>query len=225
MVIVVSHQKGGVGKSTLCWNLAGAYIEMMKKRHYDRVIVFDADIQETLSDINRLRKEPIDVLRVNIDEILEFYQEGYDEDSDIVIIDVGGFDSIENRKLIVFADIIITPVSNNTVDLLGLATYQNVLSDISSEIGSKIKARVVLNKINPSKGADSVNEVKELILNDYSHFDMLDNVIRNYAHFNEAMSRGKFVTEQKGLSLSLIKAKNQIRDLAKEILSFRGKEE
>ena len=228
MVIVVSHQKGGVGKSTLCWNLAGAYKEMMKKQHYDRIIVFDADKQETLSSINELRKlkknatsSDVNILRVDIDDMLLFYKDGYEKATDIIIVDVGGFDSIENRKLIVFADIIITPVSDNAVDLLGLGTYQSVLNDISEEIGHQIKAKVVLNKINPSKGVNNINEIKNLILNDYSHFDVLDSVVRNYIHFNEAMESGKFISEQQGFSLSLIKAKNQISDLAKEILSFR----
>jgi chromosome partitioning protein len=51
MLIVVSHQKGGVGKSTIAWNLATILQENFN------VELVDLDIQKTLTYANEIRKQ------------------------------------------------------------------------------------------------------------------------------------------------------------------------
>jgi len=51
MIIAVSHQKGGVGKSTIGFNLA---IELARKY---KVEVVDLDVQNTITHTNKIRKE------------------------------------------------------------------------------------------------------------------------------------------------------------------------
>ncbi|HHB94151.1 MAG TPA: ParA family protein [Campylobacterales bacterium] len=51
MLIVVSHQKGGVGKSTIAWNLATILQESFN------VELVDLDIQKTLTYANEIRKQ------------------------------------------------------------------------------------------------------------------------------------------------------------------------
>ena len=43
MIITVAHTKGGVGKSTLAWNLAHSLLEKGEK-----VTIIDLDFQQTL---------------------------------------------------------------------------------------------------------------------------------------------------------------------------------
>ena len=50
MIIAVAHQKGGVGKSTIVWNLAQAL-----SKSYEIEIV-DIDIQKTLTYTNEIKK-------------------------------------------------------------------------------------------------------------------------------------------------------------------------
>ena len=50
MTITVSHQKGGVGKSTIAWNLAV---------HFSKIVpttIIDLDIQQSLTQTNEIRK-------------------------------------------------------------------------------------------------------------------------------------------------------------------------
>ena len=108
MLIVVSHQKGGVGKSTIAWNLA----THLQNKH--RVELVDLDIQKTLTYANEIRKQqpnhkPLIIKNfTSLDDFKKYIHE--DSDERISIVDVGGFDSSMNRLAIVTADLVITPV-------------------------------------------------------------------------------------------------------------------
>jgi len=51
MIIDISHQKGGVGKSTIAFNLA------LSLASYYKVEVIDLDVQNTITHTNKIRKE------------------------------------------------------------------------------------------------------------------------------------------------------------------------
>jgi chromosome partitioning protein len=53
MIITLSHQKGGVGKSTLAWNLI---VEYSKNR---KIYVIDLDIQKTITYSIQIRKNKL----------------------------------------------------------------------------------------------------------------------------------------------------------------------
>jgi len=206
MVIVIAHQKGGVGKSTIAVNLA---VELSKKK---KITIIDLDYQKTLTSFNGIRvKNGLKSL-----DIQEFHSEKGlmkfidDEDGDI-LIDCGGFDSKFNRIALIGADLIITPVSSSFADLLGLNTFIPILQDIK-KVRPELKANILLNNIDPRSGK-SVDELKKYISNYPDFFNCFDAVIRRRADYANCIGDGKSVIEMSKES----KSAEEIRLILKEI--------
>ena len=145
MIINISHQKGGTGKSTIAYNLA---IALMLLGY--TVTLVDADIQNTVTSINELRETPLDfVIIINDeDELVNFINNANAED--IIIIDSGGFDSSLTRISIMGADINVTPLSDKVTELLAVVKkYSVILEEIEEEIKKNVITHILLNKIHP----------------------------------------------------------------------------
>lgn len=208
MIIVVSHQKGGVGKSTIAWNLATNLQEEYK------VELVDLDIQRTLTYANEIRKQhkkltPLSIKHFDTPEDLKKYIQG-DNKERLSIIDVGGFDSSMNRLALVLADIIITPVSDKSFELLGIKTFEKIISQLDELVDHDIKIKVLLNNLNPKKS--KLENLKEFILKS-PHFELLDTILRNRADYDKSAGEGKNVIEYDAKS----KAAKEIKELTKEI--------
>lgn len=210
MLIVISHQKGGVGKSTIAWNLATG----LQNKKYAIELV-DLDVQQTLFYTNEIRKQnptlkPLSVKRFDSVSDFKMYIRG-DNEKRISIIDVGGFDSDMARVAIASADLIITPVSDKNFELLGIKTFEKTLQAISAAIDDTVIVKVLLNNLNPKK-----SKLDDLIvfLSKSSHFELLDSVLRTRADFDRSVGVGKNVIEfDKGS-----KAAKEIKSLIKEVI-------
>jgi len=158
-VINFSHQKGGVGKSTLSYHLA----YLLNKEH--KVVLLDLDNQESISEINKLRNDklknhsiPIKKIK-NQEELVEFIN-SIDDDT-YLIIDSGGFDSSYTRIAIMGADINITPIADRTMELLAvIKAYDPILNQVSKKLEEDVYCYVLLNRIHHSA-------------KDFSHIDSL----------------------------------------------------
>ena len=208
MIIVVSHQKGGVGKSTIAWNLATALQEKY------RVELVDLDIQRTLTYANEIRKQhqnltPLTIRHFNTPKDLKKYIQG-DSKERLSIIDVGGFDSSMNRLALVLADIIITPVSDKSFELLGIKTFEKIISQLDELVEHDIKVKVLLNNLNPQKS--KLDGLKTFIEKS-PYFELLETVLRNRSDYDKSAGEGKNVIEYKAES----KASKEIKKLTKEI--------
>jgi len=211
MIIAISHQKGGVGKSTIAWNLA---ITLQKKYAVELV---DLDIQKTLTYTNEIRKEqtkykPLHIRSFKDAEALKKYINN-DSDDQISIIDLGGFDSTMNRIAIITADLVITPVSDKSFELLGLKSFESILSQLSELIEGELKVKVLLNNINPQKS--KLDKLKKFIEKS-SHFELLDTILRTRVDYDRSAGAGKSVQEYKKES----KAAYEIKSLVKEIIKI-----
>jgi len=207
LILTLSHQKGGVGKSTIAWNLA---FELSKNID---VKVIDLDIQQSLSVANDIRVNsglpsmPIETIE-SPDRLTKLIQN--DTDDQLIIIDSGGFDSSFNRIAIVAADMLITPISDKPFDLMGLKKYEEILQTLSDIQKETIQSHVIFNSINPS-----MRRFEELIefVESSKHFKPLKTILRQRVDYANSIGSGKTVCEYKPAS----KAAQEILALAKEV--------
>ncbi|MBN2870763.1 MAG: ParA family protein [Campylobacterales bacterium] len=189
MILTLSHQKGGVGKSTVAWNLAVSFSKIIPTR------IVDLDTQRSLTVTNALRieqgMEPIEMLHFNTAEELAQYA-AEDSDDVLTIIDSGGFDSAFNRVAIIASDLLITPVSDKPFDLMGLQKYEEILKSLSEIQGETIKTHVLFNNINPSM--KRFGELVEFICGS-EHFELLVPVLRQRVDMAHSVGEGKSIKE------------------------------
>ena len=215
MVIAVSHQKGGVGKSTLAYNLA---VELSKKYI---VNVVDLDVQQTITACNVIRSKfsqnKLDVF--NFEDKKEFIDFlNHDNDRNITIVDTGGFDSGLNRVAMYAADLIITPVSTEFLEVVGLEKYKKILKEVSKKVGKSIKTHVVLNKIHHSQ--QNFTDIKDFIAKSPNQFSLMSSIIRRRSDFSISLSHGFSVCEFDEKSDSSKEVKNLILEISK-LLNFK----
>ena len=187
MIITVAHQKGGVGKSTLTFNLA-YYLSK-----YNPVLV-DLDIQSTISYANNIRGKTankFNVVVINSDDALKALIKTSNE-KNLIIIDTGGFDSSLNRLSIMASDLIITPVSDKMFELLGLKKFAGILQELSNIKKHQIVAKVILNNISPA--VRNFNEITQFI-NSSPSFNIMHSIIRQRADISHSSSKGLSVAE------------------------------
>jgi len=205
-VITIAHQKGGVGKSTIALNLA---VELAKK--YSLKIV-DLDYQKSLTIFNEHRKErgldPLVIINVKTAKEL---MEVIDKTEEILLIDSGGFDSDLNRIALLGADMIITPLSNNLIEIYGLEAFKKILQELR-EAKPDISSMVLLNSVNPST-KKAIDEMRAYIQKNSEFFEMFPSIIRRRALFARSFETGKSVVELEPTS----KAAKEMQDLLSNI--------
>jgi chromosome partitioning protein len=107
-IILITHQKGGVGKSTLTFNLA------QNISNGSKVAVLDYDLQGSLSQLKELVTDfEIIPYLGEIDKISEL-------EYDFIFIDTPPYLSNQLPKLIAIADLIIVPTKAGILDLLAI---------------------------------------------------------------------------------------------------------
>jgi chromosome partitioning protein len=207
MIIAVSHSKGGVGKSTISFNLAVTLSKWFK------VELVDLDFQQNTTKNNARRGrnglKPLPILTFNnIDKYKNYVRN--DSDDKVSVVDVGGFDSDINRLVILTSDIVITPVSEEVNDLEGLQHFNGILEKMSNKVGQDINVNVVLNAISPHK--TKLEKLKKHIQKS-ERFNLLDSVLRRRADYSKGLGVGKSVIEFNKES----KASDEFLAFAKEI--------
>ncbi len=205
MIISIAHQKGGVGKSTIAFNLAYYLSEF-------NPILVDLDLQNTISFANNIRSKSAPAFKIQIinsdSELKEVIKQS--NDTNLYIIDTGGFDSSLNRMSIIASDLIITPVSDKLFEILGLKKFESILTELSQIKKEKVKAHILLNNISPfTKKLDDLNN----FIHKSNYFVLLNSVLRQRADIVHSSSRGLSVAEYNKQS----KAHDEVLQLANEI--------
>lgn len=210
MIVTLSHQKGGVGKSTVAWNLAVYFSGIMETR------IVDLDTQRSLTVTNALRHEqglsPIPMIYFNTAEELAEYAAA-DSDNVLTIIDSGGFDSAFNRVAIIASDLLITPVSDKPFDLMGLQKYEEILKSLSVIQGETIKTHVLFNNINPAM--KRFGDLVDFICTS-EHFELMVSILRQRVDIAHSVGEGKSIKEYRIFS----KADQEMDELFSEVKSI-----
>ena len=207
MVILYSHQKGGVGKSTLAIN--HAYI-----KNYP---ILDLDSQNSSILFNKLREQIsaplLECFSVKDTDALKKLLHPYQKDvKQHIIVDSGGYDSQINRMALLLSDIIITPVGLSQIELFGLQKFRKVLQQAKEHTGKNYISHALINNVD-SRAQSKIEEVKEYIKNNGEYFNLLDTIVHARANIKYAYGEGKTIDEFAPNS----KASTEILNLTQEI--------
>ena len=133
-IILITHQKGGVGKSTLTFNLAQNFSSSSK------VAILDFDLQGSLSQLKEIVTD-FDVIPY-VEEINTISNLNYD----FIFIDTPPYLSNHLSKLIQIADLILVPTKAGILDILAI---KSTLKLIEHEHKSN-STLIVFNMIKPN---------------------------------------------------------------------------
>lgn len=188
--ILVTHQKGGVGKSTLTFNLATNIKEVAK------VCIVDLDYQGSLNSIKDFSHVPI----FSENELSNIIHSDYD----FVFIDTPPYLSEKLSELCNLANVIIIPSKIGVLDILAIGSTINIVE----QSGNKDKALIVFNMVKPN------TTLTEEIKNQISEYNI--RVSKTMISDLVSFTRSVLVN---GVSDN-INAQQQIDNLTKEILTL-----
>lgn len=187
--ILITHQKGGVGKSTLTFNLAQ---NLCKEAN---VLALDLDLQGSLSQISKMTTD----FTINNDAtILKTTH-----DFDFVFIDTPPYLSDKLPELIQLADLIIVPTKAGVLDLLAIESTLELIKEEQKQS----QTMVVFNMIKPNTTLtqDVLNEIETI------NIKVANTQISDLVAFTRSVLV-KGVTSDN-------KAQRQIDNLTKEVLT------
>lgn|SRR5690606_7816565 len=190
-IILFTHQKGGVGKSTLSYNVANLLTQHAK------VGLIDWDYQGTLLQVKELNDQLtfVDVER-NVSKIPH-------DDFDFIIIDTPPYLFEEIHELVKRADLIVIPTQASINDLLAIDKTIQILKDNDAIDRSLI----VFNRIK------SNSSLKDRLIENFNELNVTiaNTVINDYdAITNSIVTKG---VEAKH------KASNQLQNLTTELMT------
>ncbi|HEX9087079.1 MAG TPA: AAA family ATPase [Arthrobacter sp.] len=213
MIITVGSLKGGVSKSTTAVNTA---VELTRLGH--RVALVDADPNTTTSVTwanDRDERSP-ELPRIN-----GFQRKGnlrtilldMDRDYDVVIVDVGGYDSREMRTAATASDLLVVPMTPSPVDLDPLAKFMDLLQAIK-DLNPGLVARGLMTQV-PTQSLSRRLDDAKAILADYPELPLLDTVMHRRNAYVDVMPVGRGVVEWTDY-----KAKAEVQLIVQEMMTY-----
>lgn len=209
MIIDIAHTKGGVGKSTIATNLA---VEM-------NADLLDLDTQNSSICFSQLGPKRntkfIKGQDLNDDDLgrLSKYKGSKRKH---LIIDSGGYDSRKVRRMLIYSDIVITPVAASQVEMLGLLNFDKLMQIIKTA-APEIQAYILFNRVTRFQAKD-IKSFSEYIEQNVTDYEILKTQIGDRKAYKDAFASGLSVCELKTKS----QAADEIRSLRAEILEIAG---
>lgn len=176
-VICVANSKGGTGKTTVSLNLI---------HHLQPDFIIDLDLHKGLSDLNRLGGS----LEVHRTQEKSQLLEWLEDESRLIFVDTGGFDSTLNRIALSQSDFILTPTSDDPSDQLRLLDFDKTMAAVSEMVNEHLIAHALLNRVHHSRR--SFEDFDELI-SGLKHLERMPNVIPQSASLPKAAFKGNAV--------------------------------
>jgi chromosome partitioning protein len=178
MIYCIANSKGGTGKTAFSVNLL---------HHLDVDFVVDVDTTHRgISSILSLSENSIPVyVPTTKEDIIKWADSGAN-----ILFDCGGFDSDFTQYAISQADVIITPSNDDPTEQFGLANFNEVMRSVSDLVGEKLIAKVVINKVHPSRRDFSL--MTEFV-GRFDHLELLPIVIPMSASIPKSQFKGEAV--------------------------------
>jgi chromosome partitioning protein len=224
--LLVGGIKGGTGKSTLAANLG-----IERSRQGKKVILVDADPdQESLSDYIANRDEhnalpSVPIVQVKGSTTAKSLR-ALGHDFDEVIIDCGGFDSIELRQAALITHAWVVPLNPSQMQIWTMPKLKTVLDEANAMRGDAQLTGWLLGMRISTNPYSSANHDLQAVAEAFPGFATLRTVVHQRAAFEKAEKLGLAVTELEKPNASERRARDSIRQLHQEIYgSFDAKGE
>lgn len=191
-IVLITHQKGGVGKSTITFNLAQNLKEAAK------VAIIDFDRQGSLIQVSDVT-QGIDIIPYTGKKVKDILKLPYD----FIFIDTPPYLVDNLPELCNIADLVIIPTKPSILDLFAIKGT----IDIINSVKNLDKAVVLFNMVKPNTSLteDIVNAIADF--NVQSFKTMISDLV--------VYSRSVLVNGVDGHN----KAQKQVDDLTKEVLT------
>lgn len=191
-IVLITHQKGGVGKSTITYNLA------VNLKDNATVCIVDMDVQGSLMNINELSQVPI----FPAEKLKDLQKSNYDYD--FIFIDTPPYLNDRIEELCILADVIVIPTKAGVLDLLAIKSTIDIVKQAKAEK----RALIVFNMVKPNTTLTA--EIKDQ-LNEYN-IKVSKNMLSDLVAFSRSVLVNG-VEENRN-------AQKQIDNLTKEILTL-----
>lgn len=187
-VLCVGSTKGGVGKSTICVNLAVVCARAGKK-----VLLIDTDKQQSSLKWRSLRQtDDIGALTALVPTLHKDIHK-FRDNFDVIILDSGGRDSALFRSAMGAADVLLIPVLPSEFDVYAAVDTLDVLQEANSYRGSDLPAYMMLNqyKENTKLGPQIATALRQL----EGIVEILDHKLHDYSAYKNCLGAGLGVAE------------------------------
>ena len=217
MQLLVGGVKGGTGKSTLAANLG-----IERARQGKNIILVDADPdQESLSDYIANREEhealpSVPVVQVKGSTTAKSLR-ALAQDFDDVIVDCGGFDSIELRQAALISQAWVVPLNPSQMQIWTMPKLKSVLDEANAMRGEAQLTGWLLGMRISTNPYSSAKQDLQAVAEAFPGFEALRTIVHQRAAFEKAEKLGLAVTELEKPNASERRARNSIRQLHQEI--------
>ena len=195
-IITLAHQKGGVGKSTLAFNLAVCFQDQL------RVSIVDIDLQGSLCEI---KEDNPSLNIISIDQFNDIRLLDYD----LVIVDTPPYLSNRLPELFHMSDYVLIPTKAGFFDVMAIRSTIHLVNEAIIK-NTKLKSGIVLNMI---KHRSSITEEVKDLLSSFGT-PLLNTMIYDRVSFSRSPITGGVLNGDDE------KAKEEISSLAEEIVNM-----
>lgn len=178
-IIVTTHQKGGVGKSTLTFNMALALKNDVK------VCIIDLDLQGSLWR----SRSALDIPIYSGEQMKEALKSDYD----FIFIDTPPYLNEQLPELSKLADVIVIPTKTGIYDLLAIEDTISIIKDAKAEK----KALIVFNMVKPN--TTLTNEMHEAM--EQHKIPIAENFISDLVAFTRSAITSELIDQKAKLQI------------------------
>lgn len=222
MIVSITSQKGGVGKSTLTWNLAtlfardGYKVCIADSDHNQTCLKWVSERQERGQGSEGEKLHTVDVYSTP-DEHLRSSIKTLGKQYELILVDGMPTQGSVNGKLLYISDFVVVPLRPSGVDANTLEKFVARMRDIEIERENEIHSTFVMTQFDPR------SKVSRIMLNILKahQIDVCKTTIGSRAIYQESFLEGLGIsemTDERG-RLKNQQAADELEALYKEILN------